>query len=59
MSMNTAMIYGFGFECDTKDSILIQFIKKHKEAFCRTEWERRCIPWMRTLSSLYQKSASV
>lgn len=30
MSMNTAMIYGFGFECDTKDSILIQFIKNIK-----------------------------
>lgn len=40
MSMSTTMIYGFGFECDTEDSILIQFIKKHKKAFCRTEWEK-------------------
>lgn len=40
MSSSTMMVYGFGFECDTEDSILIQFIKKHKEAFCRTERER-------------------
>lgn len=28
MSSSTMMVYGFGFECDTEDSILIQFIKK-------------------------------
>lgn len=40
MSSSTMMVYGFGFECDAEDSILVQFIKKHKEAFCRTERER-------------------
>lgn len=40
MSMSTMMVYGFGFECDTEDSILVQFIKNHKEAFCKTAWEK-------------------
>lgn len=40
MSMSTMMVYGFGFECDTEDSILVQFIKNHKKAFCRTAWEK-------------------
>lgn len=30
MSSSTMMVYGFGFECDTEDSILIQFIKNIK-----------------------------
>lgn len=39
MSMSSSFIYGYGFNCDCDDNKLIEFIKAHKETFCKTEEE--------------------
>lgn len=41
MSMKTSIIYGFGFHCDCNDEALIEFIKKHKESFCKSNEEKK------------------
>lgn len=41
MSMQTNMIYGYGFEvCYVDDEKLIEFIKNHKETFCKSDEEK-------------------
>ena len=39
MSMRSSFIYGFGFNCDCEDAKLIDFIKAHKDTFCKTDAE--------------------
>lgn len=39
MSMETSIIYGFGFTCDLSDYKLINFLKNHKNTFCQTVQE--------------------
>ena len=41
MSMKSSFIYGFGFNCDCKEEKLIDFVKTHKEAFCRSDKEKK------------------
>ena len=40
MSMRTSIIYGYGFHTDCEEKKLIDFIKNHKEFFCKTEEEK-------------------
>ena len=40
MSMRSSFVYGFGFNCDCDEGKLIDFIKNHKEAFCKTDGEK-------------------
>jgi len=40
MSMRSSFVYGFGFNCDCDEGKLIDFIKNHKRAFCKTEREK-------------------
>lgn len=41
MSMRSSFIYGYGFNCDCCDEEkLIDFIKEHKEAFCKSDREK-------------------
>lgn len=40
MSMNSSFIYGYGFNSDCSDDKLIDFIKAHKETFCRSDEEK-------------------
>ena len=40
MSMRSSFVYGFGFNCDCDEEKLIDFIKNHKEAFCKTDGEK-------------------
>ena len=42
MSMRSSFIYGYGFNSDWDDGKLIDFIKNHKEAFCKTDGEKYC-----------------
>lgn len=39
MSMRSSLIYGYGFNCDCDDDKLIDFVKAHKEAFCKSDAE--------------------
>lgn len=39
MSMRSSFIYGYGFNCDCDEDKLIDFIKVHKETFCKSELE--------------------
>lgn len=39
MSMESNIIYGFGFNCDCDDDKLIDFVKMHKNAFCKSKAE--------------------
>ena len=41
MSMGSSFIYGYGFNCDCEDKKLIDFIKTHKETFCKSEIEAK------------------
>lgn len=40
MSMRSSFIYGYGFNCDCDDGALVDFIKEHKDTFCKTEKEK-------------------
>lgn len=40
MSMRSSFIYGFGFNNDCDEEKLIDFIKEHKEAFCKSDREK-------------------
>lgn len=40
MSMRSSFIYGYGFNCDCDDGTLVDFIKEHKDTFCKTEKEK-------------------
>lgn len=39
MSMRSSFIYGYGFNCDCDEDILIEFVKAHKDTFCKSEEE--------------------
>ena len=39
MSMSSSFIYGYGFNCDCDDEKLIDFVKTHKETFCKSNEE--------------------
>lgn len=41
MSMRSSFIYGYGFNCDCDDEKLIDFVKTHKETFCKSETETK------------------
>lgn len=41
MSMRSSFIYGYGFNCDCEDEKLIDFVKVHKETFCRSVEETK------------------
>ena len=41
MSMRSSFIYGCGFNCDCDDEKLIEFIKAHKETFCKSVAETK------------------
>ena len=43
MSSSTMMVYGFGFECDAEDSILVQFIKNIKRHSAEQNGRETCI----------------
>lgn len=38
--MRSSFIYGYGFNCDCDEEKLIDFIKEHKEAFCKSDREK-------------------
>lgn len=40
MSMRSYFIYGYGFNSDCDEGKLIDFIKEHKEAFCKSDREK-------------------
>lgn len=40
MSMSSSFIYGYGFNSDCDEGRLIDFIKEHKEAFCKSDREK-------------------
>ena len=40
MSMRSSFIYGYGFNSDCDEGKLIDFIKEHKEAFCKSDREK-------------------
>lgn len=40
MSMRSSFIYGFGFYSKCDEGKLIDFIKKHKETFCKKDMEK-------------------
>ena len=40
MSMRSSFIYGYGFNIDCDEEKLIDFIKDHKEAFCKSDREK-------------------
>lgn len=40
MSMESGFIYGYGFHCDCDEEKLIDVIKEHKEAFCKSDREK-------------------
>ena len=37
--MKSSFVYGYGFHCDCDDEKLIDFVKAHKEAFCKSKAE--------------------
>lgn len=39
MSMRSSLIYGYGFNSDCDEEKLIDFIKEHKETFCKSDRE--------------------
>lgn len=41
MSMRSSFIYGYGFNSDCDEEKLIDFIKEHKEAFCKSNREKK------------------
>lgn len=41
MSMRSSFIYGYGFNSDCDEGKLIDFIKIHKETFCKSDREKR------------------
>lgn len=41
MSMKSTFIYGYGFYCDCDNEKLIDFVKKHKKTFCKSEGETK------------------
>lgn len=41
MSMNNYFIYGYGFHCNCDDAKLIDFVKSHKNTFCKSETETK------------------
>lgn len=43
MSMRSSFIYGFGFNSDCDKEKLIDFIKNHKETFCKSDEKKSCI----------------
>lgn len=40
MNMSSSFIYGYGFNSDCDEEKLIDFIKTHKEAFCKSDREK-------------------
>lgn len=40
MSMKSSFIYGYGFNSDCDEEKLIDFIKEHKESFCKSDREK-------------------
>ncbi len=46
MSMRTSFAYGYGFYCDCSEEKLIDFIKKHKETFCKSDAEKELFEGM-------------
>lgn len=61
MSMKTWIVYGMGFEVNCSDEALVNFIKKHKTAFCGTEEEvrlfaelRECVPDIFYLDDIFE-----
>ena len=38
--MKTYTMYGYGFKCECEDKNIVEFIKAHKEAFCKTDNEK-------------------
>ena len=40
MIMRSSFIYGYGFNSDCDEGRLINFIKEHKEAFCKSDREK-------------------
>lgn len=40
MSMRSSFIYGYGFNSDCDEGKLIDFIKEHKETFCKSDREK-------------------
>lgn len=40
MSMRSSFIYGYGFNGDCDEGKLIDFIKEHKETFCKSDREK-------------------
>lgn len=40
MSMRSSFIYGYEFNSDCDEGKLIDFIKEHKEAFCKSDREK-------------------
>lgn len=40
MNMRSSFIYGYGFNSDCDEGRLIDFIKEHKEAFCKSDREK-------------------
>lgn len=40
MSMRSSFIYGYGFNSECDEGRLIDFIKEHKEAFCKSDREK-------------------
>ena len=42
MSMRSSFVYGYGFKVDEiKTSVMVNFIKKHKETFCQSDIEKQ------------------
>lgn len=40
MSMRSCFVYGYGFNSDCDEEKLIDFIKEHKESFCKSDREK-------------------
>ena len=40
MSMRSSFIYGYGFSSDCDEERLIDFVKEHKETFCKSDREK-------------------
>lgn len=40
MNMRSSFIYGYGFNSECDEGRLIDFIKEHKEAFCKSDREK-------------------
>lgn len=52
MSMEISFAYGYGFYCDCSEEKLIDFIKKHKETFCKSDAEKELFEEMFNCTNL-------